>query len=122
MHPRLLRIAQLEVDRTLKKLPPPVREIAQDCCVRLESFQEVLQEDPNLPVDVLGLFEGPSRMDSNSAGPGELPVIRLFLDNLWKHAEGMERIFRREVRITYLHELGHYLGWGEDEIEALGLA
>ena len=30
------------------------------------------------------------------------------------------RAFREEVRITYLHELGHYLGLEEDEIEARG--
>jgi len=25
------------------------------------------------------------------------------------------------VRITYLHELGHYLGWDESDLEARGL-
>jgi predicted Zn-dependent protease with MMP-like domain len=25
------------------------------------------------------------------------------------------------VRLTYLHELGHYLGWDEDEIAERGL-
>ena len=29
--------------------------------------------------------------------------------------------FREETRLTYLHELGHYLGWGEDELAARGL-
>jgi predicted Zn-dependent protease with MMP-like domain len=30
-------------------------------------------------------------------------------------------VFRDEVRLTYLHELGHYLGWDEDELAARGL-
>ena len=30
-------------------------------------------------------------------------------------------VFREEVRLTYLHELGHYLGWDEDELTARGL-
>jgi predicted Zn-dependent protease with MMP-like domain len=29
--------------------------------------------------------------------------------------------FRKEVRLTYLHELGHYLGWDEDQVAAHGL-
>lgn len=122
MHPSLLRIAQLEVDRTRKKLPPPVQTAAEECCVLLESLDNALQEDSSLPDDLLGMFDGPNRLDPEPAWPGEMPVIRLFLDRLWEHAGGDERIFRREVRITYLHELGHYLGWDEDDIEALGLA
>jgi predicted Zn-dependent protease with MMP-like domain len=29
--------------------------------------------------------------------------------------------FREEIRITLLHELGHYLGLNEAEVAALGL-
>ena len=31
-------------------------------------------------------------------------------------------IFREEVKSTLLHELGHYLGLDEDQVEDLGLA
>ncbi len=27
-----------------------------------------------------------------------------------------------EIRLTYLHELGHHLGWDEGDLEARGLA
>jgi len=30
-------------------------------------------------------------------------------------------VFREEVERTYLHELGHYLGWDEDDVAARGL-
>jgi predicted Zn-dependent protease with MMP-like domain len=50
-----------------------------------------------------------------------MPRIRLFLDSLWESVEQDEETFRHEVRITFLHELGHYLGWEEEEIEAYGL-
>ena len=49
------------------------------------------------------------------------PQILLFLDNIWDYAEADEEIYRDEVRLTYLHELGHYLGWDEDEIAERGL-
>jgi predicted Zn-dependent protease with MMP-like domain len=49
------------------------------------------------------------------------PQIILFLENLWDLADGKETIFRKEVQTTFLHELGHYLGLGEDELTERGL-
>jgi hypothetical protein len=49
------------------------------------------------------------------------PQILLFLDNIWDLAEADESNYRDEVRLTYLHELGHYLGWNEEEIAQRGL-
>ena len=51
-----------------------------------------------------------------------MPRIRLFLDNLWEDCDRDLETFRDEVRITLLHELGHYLGLDEDQVAALGLA
>jgi predicted Zn-dependent protease with MMP-like domain len=48
----------------------------------------------------------------------------LFLENLWLMIEeegGDERDFRFEVRTTLLHELGHYLGLNEEDLEERGL-
>jgi predicted Zn-dependent protease with MMP-like domain len=121
MHPRLLRLAQVEVQRTLERLPPEVRAAADECVVSFEDLAEALQQDNTMEDDLLGLFEGFSRLDPLPGSPEEMPCIRLFLDSIWEHVGGNERQFRREVRITWLHELGHYLGWGEAEVEALGL-
>jgi predicted Zn-dependent protease with MMP-like domain len=49
------------------------------------------------------------------------PQILLFYENLWDFAGGEEETYREEVRITYLHELGHYLGLDEDELDERGL-
>jgi predicted Zn-dependent protease with MMP-like domain len=49
------------------------------------------------------------------------PQIILFLDNLWDQAEQDEDWFLDEVDTTYLHELGHYLGFGEDDLTERGL-
>jgi predicted Zn-dependent protease with MMP-like domain len=42
--------------------------------------------------------------------------MTLFLLNIWDEADHGEAAFRREVRITLLHELGHYLGLNEKEL------
>ena len=49
------------------------------------------------------------------------PRIRLWLENIWDYADGDEEIFLEEVHTTLLHEIGHLLGWGEEEIEDRGL-
>ena len=41
---------------------------------------------------------------------------------LWDYAGRDRAAFREEVRITLLHELGHYLGLDEDQVAQMGLA
>jgi predicted Zn-dependent protease with MMP-like domain len=70
----------------------------------------------------LGVFEGHSLLDGPPAQPDEMPRITLFFDTLAQVANYRRTVFLREVRTTYLHELGHYLGWGEGQIANVGLA
>lgn len=105
----------------MERLPKEVREAAAECFISYEDIAEAAEEDDGLPDDLLGLFEGYSRLDPLPSGPEDMPRIRLFLDHLWEYSDENERTYRREVRITYLHELGHYLGWSEEEVDALGL-
>ncbi len=116
-HPKLLRQAEAEVQRVLDRLPEAVRAAAGECLVCYEDAGN----DPELEEDLLGLFEGLNRLDPEPGSAADLPRIRLFLDNLYDYAGSDEHEYRMEVRITYLHELGHYLGWDEEQVEALGL-
>jgi predicted Zn-dependent protease with MMP-like domain len=43
------------------------------------------------------------------------------VENIWEYVEMDEQDYLDEVGTTFLHELGHYLGWDEDEIEERGL-
>jgi predicted Zn-dependent protease with MMP-like domain len=45
----------------------------------------------------------------------------LFQRNLERGASTRGEL-EEEIRITVLHEIGHHLGWGEEELEARGLA
>ncbi|CEF48994.1 unnamed protein product [uncultured bacterium] len=111
----LTAIAEEETEAVLCKLPEDLQEAARDCHVNLEPFQDE-EED-----DLLGLFEGLDRMSAPSPHPDDWPRITLFLENLWEESGRNERAFREEVRVTYLHELGHYLGLDEGAVAALGL-
>jgi predicted Zn-dependent protease with MMP-like domain len=122
MHSRwrcLLAIAEGEVQATLAALPEPLRRQAALLPVQFEPApNEAILADGYEP-DLLGLFIGaPLAEPESSPLP---PQILLFLDNLWDFAEGDEDLFREEVRTTYLHELGHYLGLDEGDLEQRGL-
>lgn len=120
--PRLCSIAEHVAAGALRRLPGDLRAAAERCRIEMACLGEIIELEPDLADDLLGLFEGNSRFDREPESPEELPRIRLFLDNLWDFADRDLRIFRDEVRITLLHELGHYLGLDEQQVEELGLA
>lgn len=123
MSPRHLEnLASAVIQQTLSRLPDDIREAAESCLIESVMMAEALEHEPDLTDDLLGLFEGQSHAEAlHAAEPGDLPRIRLFLDNLWDYADRDRATFREEVRVTLLHELGHYLGLDEDQVEALGL-
>ena len=51
----------------------------------------------------------------------ESPAITFFLAELWDYCGEDLPTFDEEVRITYIHEFGHYLGLDESELESRGL-
>ena len=61
-------------------------------------------------------------MNGPPTQPDEMPRITLFLDVLASAANYRRTLFLQEVEITYLHELGHYFGWNEDQVANAGLA
>ena len=108
-----------EVEATLAALPKPLQERAQKLPVTFERRPNAGLRADKIEPDTLGLFTGPEFADE-----GHVPLppqIILFLENLRDFAGGDENIFREEVRTTYLHELGHYLGLDEDELTRRGL-
>lgn len=109
------------VNATQRKLPPEIRPLAQSVPVHYQALpdDDVIAE--GFPEDILGLFTGsPHGTELEVANP-ELPQIVLYLENLWDFAEENVQAFRDEIRVTYLHELGHYLGWDEDDLTSRGL-
>jgi predicted Zn-dependent protease with MMP-like domain len=119
---RLEELAQRVVRVTMHHLPERIKTAVRPCRIELEWIDDCLAAGEDLPGDdLLGLFEGASLSDPMPDDLDSLPRIRLFLDSLWDYAEGDPEIFRQEVRITLLHELGHYLGLNEDQVANMGL-
>ncbi len=111
--------AEAEILACLDQLPAGLRGMAERLPVICAASPDEIEE--NADPDLLGLFTG-APYDEEIDDMGALPAqIILFLENLWLFAEANEKNFRREVRITYLHELGHFFGWDEDELTRRGL-
>jgi predicted Zn-dependent protease with MMP-like domain len=120
--PRLTSIARDVVASAERRLPPKVRAVAAQVPVCYEPVPNEAIREEGWESDILGLFVGHEHGGDLLGDPDPLPPqILLFLENLWDYAEGDEAVFRDEVRLTYLHELGHYLGWDEDEVAQRGL-
>jgi predicted Zn-dependent protease with MMP-like domain len=117
---QLESVARDEVNRVLRGLPVELRDPAATLTVRYEALPGSELIEDGLEEDLLGLFVGPDFEGEDDHGVLP-PQILLFLENLWDFAGGDLEVFREEVRTTYLHELGHYLGLGEEEIEERGL-
>lgn len=116
---QLVELAQAEVNATLGALPPDLQQRATALPVVYEPVPSRALVRDGLDPDTLGLFVGPDFAEEHH---GVLPPqIILFLENIWGMVDGFEDEFRFEVRTTLMHELGHYLGLTEEDLDARGL-
>jgi predicted Zn-dependent protease with MMP-like domain len=108
----LEKLAEREVAETVRELPPPLRERLKEVPVLLEDVPSPEDISTGIEADTLGYF------DEDAGG---LLRIRLWLENIWDFSDGDEDIYLDEVRTTLLHEIGHLVGWDEDDVEDRGL-
>ena len=111
--------ADEEIKAVVKILPQDIQDAAKTCTISFEERPGSGPDDAELEGDELGLFEGVCVLDEPD--PHGMPSIRLFVSNIWEWVEEDEQDYRDEVGTTFLHELGHYLGWDEDEVADRGL-
>jgi predicted Zn-dependent protease with MMP-like domain/Tfp pilus assembly protein PilF len=111
------------VERALAALPERVRAALANVSVSVEDLptdHDLLASDPPLSPSILGLFRGPSMAEGGSSGTGALPAIVLYQRNLQRFARDRAELVE-EIRVTLVHEVGHYLGLDEDELYERGL-
>jgi predicted Zn-dependent protease with MMP-like domain len=118
---RLTKLAESTVASTRKDLPAALRDSSAGVPVTFQDWpsEEILGDE--FEPDILGLFVGPPHDAPGDESQGLPPQILLFIGNIWEFAEGDQEVFCDEVRLTYLHELGHYFGWDEDDLAERGL-
>jgi predicted Zn-dependent protease with MMP-like domain len=100
------------VQRALDSLPPDLHQAVQNLELSVED------EHPDDP-DLFGLYEGvplPERGDWAGALPDRIRIFRRPLVESFPDPAELED----EIRITVLHELAHYFGLDEDQLDHLG--
>ncbi len=100
------------VGEALDELPAELAAGLRNVAVVIEDRNE---DDP----DLYGLFEGvPLTEGGPDVGglPSRIAIYRLPLQEDFETPEEL----RNEIRITVLHELGHYFGLDEDRLDELG--
>jgi predicted Zn-dependent protease with MMP-like domain len=99
-----------QVQAALDDLPPEIAAALENVAVVIED------EHPDEP-SLFGWYDG--------LGPG-LDHAGALPDRIVIYCRPLERAFpdpdelRREIRITVLHEVGHFFGLEEDQIDELG--
>ena len=109
------------VRRVIAELPPDLRTLAERVPVFCEWEMAEHWLEEGVADDSMGLFSGPALNEPTDPDCLESPSITFFLAELWDYCGEDLPTFDEEVRITYIHEFGHYLGLNESELESRGL-
>ncbi|HZN41978.1 MAG TPA: metallopeptidase family protein [Planctomycetota bacterium] len=128
--PLPVRMTRAEFDREVRKaarkLPRQFRQGLDRVPVIVQDLpDETLAEGNREEVgpDILGLFDGVPLTET-----GELDAVQLRPNTIYLFQRNIERVARdredlvEQIRITLYHELGHYLGFEEEDMDGLGLA
>ena len=110
------------LDKVLESLPDVIRGAVVEVPVLVEAKPKraIAERAPHITPEVLGLFVGTPLGDRLSAPSGYSNVVMLFQRNLERAGRSRTEV-AKEIKITLLHEYGHYLGFDEEELEHLGL-
>ncbi len=98
------------VTRALTSLPEEFQS-------RLENVAVVIEEDPprDMP-DIMGLYEGVPLIHRSLEDIGLPDQITIFKGPI-ERACCNEKEIEAEIRLTVLHEVGHYFGLDEAQLE-----
>ncbi|MCX7591874.1 MAG: metallopeptidase family protein [Kiritimatiellae bacterium] len=116
---RLIHAAETEVRAVLTALPEQIRTKLKDVPICFEPSPTKEMISNGVDPELLGLFVGHEYEESNQYP--EVRQIFLFVENIWEEANHDPTDYRAQVRLTLLHEIGHYLGLEEDELGVRGL-
>src|SRR5664279_5565429 len=97
--------------------------LAEEIVEGLENVVFVTEPRPeDGSLDVLGLYDGVALTERGQYGFGELPDrIILFREPLVAICETLDEL-KEQIHVTLVHEIAHYYGIGDKELNELGWA
>ena len=111
------------MERALELIPEMFRAQSNNITIAVEDHpsQELLREMGIPPGETLfGVFTGVPLLERSVIDPPLYPdVILIFREPLMGACQSMEEL-EEEIAITVVHEVAHYLGLSEEQLEDLG--
>ncbi|MBP7145947.1 MAG: metallopeptidase family protein [Acidobacteria bacterium] len=128
-YPLPIRISREEFDRVVRdaiaELPPEIRGQLQNISIMVQdlpSDEDLGDFEPPLDPCLFGLYIGVPLPERSTSDPPQLP------DTIYVYKRNLERmgtdrdVLVQEIRTTILHEIGHYLGFDEEDLAERGYA
>ena len=125
-YPEPVRMPEAEVhsmlEDVLEALPRDVRRALDGVDLTLVPLPDPkIHASPDVDPLVLGVYRGVNLLEkSNLAAAAEIDRIEIFQRNVERVVNDKDEL-REELSVTLLHEIGHHLGWDEDDLTARGL-
>jgi predicted Zn-dependent protease with MMP-like domain len=111
------------LSRAVESLPAEFREALDDLAIVVEGWppDDLLDEMGIPPEDTIyGFYQGIPLPERSVGDPYRLPdVISVYQGPLEEDFPEPAEL-QRQIRITLLHEIGHYFGLDEEALERLG--
>ncbi|MEM7306093.1 MAG: metallopeptidase family protein [Planctomycetota bacterium] len=108
----------------VEELPEAFREALNRVAIVIDPVPgagAVVGDGRETPPDLLGLFVGPSLLETSVEASAELPpTVYLFQRNLERISADRD-VLLQEIQVTLYHELGHALGFDEEGVDEMGL-
>ena len=111
------------VQRAIRRVPARIRAILDNMLITVRDRASAeLLEEMDLPPDepLLGVYDGIPLPERSISDPPLYPdTIVLFQEAIESVCDSMEEM-EREIEITVVHEIAHFLGMDEEELIDLG--
>ena len=108
------------VTEALASLPPHIHERLDNVAITVadEPAEEQIEGDEH---SLYGHYEGVPLTDRTSGYGFTLPDRIVIYRGPLERDYPEPRELREQIRITVLHEIGHHLGFSEDNLERMGI-
>ncbi len=111
------------VERALARIPLAFRQAMVNVAVLVEEWPnpEIVEEITGDRDELIyGLFSGTPLPEQHIADSGDLPpVIEIYRGPLVEDFSDRDELMR-EIEITLVHEIAHFMGLDEDAVRAYG--